>query len=165
VRKDSRKSREPKWKSAPIVRGKLNCKAKGELGEMVFLHKASSLGFGVAKPFGDNERYDFILDSGKRLWRIQVKSIYRSRHRGYHTSIRRGRGAYEPYHPTEVDFMVAYVAPPDIWYVIPVNSLAGSASLSFYPSGCRSGGYFEAYREAWHLMAPPIHIDTRAARP
>ena len=59
-----------------MVRGKLNSKAKGELGEMIFLHKASSLGFGVAKPFGDNERYDFILDSGERLWRVQVKSTY-----------------------------------------------------------------------------------------
>ncbi len=63
----SRKSREPKWKSAPIVRGKLTCKAKGELGELAFVHKAASLGFGVAKPHGENEPYDFILDSGKAV--------------------------------------------------------------------------------------------------
>jgi hypothetical protein len=35
------------------------------------LHKAAALGFGVAKPYGDSERYDFILDSGERLWRVQ----------------------------------------------------------------------------------------------
>ena len=29
----------------------------------------------------------------------------------------------------------------------------------------RGGGHFECYREAWHLMAPPIRIDSDAARP
>jgi hypothetical protein len=32
------------------------------------------LGFGVARPWGDSERYDFILDCGRRFWRVQVKS-------------------------------------------------------------------------------------------
>ena len=49
-------------------------KRRGELAELAFVYKAASLGFGVAKPFGDSERYDFILDSGSKLWRIQVKS-------------------------------------------------------------------------------------------
>jgi hypothetical protein len=26
--------------------------------------------------------------------------------------------------------------------------------MCFYPLGCRRGGYYEACREAWHLMAP-----------
>ncbi len=46
---------------------------------MGFMFKAAGLGFGVAKPCGDSERYDFILDSGKRLWRVQVKSTYVAR--------------------------------------------------------------------------------------
>ena len=49
-------------------------KRRGELAELAFVYKAASLGFGVAKPYGDSERYDFILDSGSKLWRIQVKS-------------------------------------------------------------------------------------------
>src|SRR6185437_15810065 len=40
-----------------------NTKRKGDLSEAAFLLKAASLGFGVAKPWGDSERYDFILDS------------------------------------------------------------------------------------------------------
>ena len=53
-------------------------KALGEAAEAAFLAKATSLGFGVAKTWGDSERYDFILDSGKKLWRVQVKSTGRS---------------------------------------------------------------------------------------
>ena len=37
-------------------------KRRGELAELAFLYKAASQGFGVAKPYGDSERYDFILD-------------------------------------------------------------------------------------------------------
>jgi len=44
--------------------------------ELGFMHKSASLGFEVAKPYGDSCRYDFILDSGERLWRVQVKSTY-----------------------------------------------------------------------------------------
>src|SRR6202451_680104 len=47
-------------------------KRHGEVAEAKFLAKASSMGFGVAKPWGD-ERYDFILDSGHFLWRGGVK--------------------------------------------------------------------------------------------
>jgi hypothetical protein len=36
-------------------------KRKGEAVELAFMLKAVSLGFGVAKPWGDSERYDFIL--------------------------------------------------------------------------------------------------------
>src|SRR5436309_15076072 len=42
---------------------RVNTKRKGELSEAAFLLKAAGLGFGVAKPWGDSERYDFILDS------------------------------------------------------------------------------------------------------
>jgi hypothetical protein len=44
-------------------RQEANTKRRGELAELAFQYKAASLGFGVAKPYGDSERYDFILDS------------------------------------------------------------------------------------------------------
>ncbi len=47
-------------------------KRRGEAAEAVFLAKASGLGFGVSKPWGDSERYDFILDSGRSVWRVEA---------------------------------------------------------------------------------------------
>ena len=41
-----------------------NFKWQGELAEMAFQHKAASMGFTVTKPYGENESYDFIVDSG-----------------------------------------------------------------------------------------------------
>jgi len=39
-------------------------------------------------------------------------------------------------------------------YVVPVEKIGKRAFPHLFPSGCiRSGGFFESYREAWHLMA------------
>src|SRR5690242_6769882 len=98
----------------PLVRRRRTHKDEGELAELAFLHKAARLGFGVAKPYGDSERYDFILDSGERFWRVQVKSVYaRTR---YHA--RSGHGEQAVYTAEEIDFLVVYVVAHDAWYVI-----------------------------------------------
>jgi hypothetical protein len=44
-------------------RREFSTKRRGELAELAFTLKAASLGFAVSKPYGDSERYDFILDS------------------------------------------------------------------------------------------------------
>jgi hypothetical protein len=41
----------------------LTRKRRGEMAEAAFLHKASRMGFAVAKPWGDSEPYDLIVES------------------------------------------------------------------------------------------------------
>jgi PD-(D/E)XK endonuclease len=158
MKKKSRNPRQRTPQMVPLVRGPLNCKAKGDLAELAFLFKAASLGFGVAQPYGDKERYDFILDSGERFWRVQVRSTsYAEAERSAYTvnASHIGKGhKVETYQPEEIDFLAAYIVPVDIWYIVPVNQLASLRFLRLYPSGCKWGGCFEAFREAWHLMAP-----------
>src|ERR1700720_2704391 len=70
--------------STPIRKPRrANTKRTGELSEAAFLLKAKTLGFGVSRPWGDSERYDFVLDSGQRLWRAQIKCTASVRARGY----------------------------------------------------------------------------------
>jgi len=153
VKKKSRNSSRRAARGAALVRGPLKTKEKGELAELAFLHKAASLGFGVARPHGDSERYDFIVDNGERFWRVQVKSIF-----GLVEGVYRLRGTHGdkvPYTAEEIDFLVAYIAVENIWYIIPVDCVPASAVLAFYPSGRERGcGSLEKFCEAWHLMAP-----------
>ena len=91
-----------------------NTKRTGELSEAAFLLKATSLGFAVTSPWGDSERYDFILDSGTRLWRVQVKCTEYVRARGYDiqpTYTDRTRKA--PYTPADIDLLAAHIVPLD----------------------------------------------------
>lgn len=128
-------------------------KRRGELAEGAFLLKASSLGFSVAKPWGDSDRYDFILDSGARSWRIQVKTASSVGGGGY--SIHAcGSVPSRIYTAEEIDFIVAYLASQDLWYVLPVRLFTKVRHVKLFPF--RSASRFERYREAWCLMACPI---------
>lgn len=49
-------------------------KRRGEMAEAAFVAKASRMGFGVAKPWGDSDPYDLIVDTGEKLRKVQVKS-------------------------------------------------------------------------------------------
>src|SRR5438128_8890814 len=60
-----------------------NPKRAGEISEAAFVLRAHSLGFLVAKPWGDSEKYDFVLDAGSKLWRVQLKSTEVVHARGY----------------------------------------------------------------------------------
>jgi hypothetical protein len=126
-------------------------KRLGEIAEASFLAKASSLGFGVSKPWIE-ERYDFVLDSGYRFWRVQVKSTRTTVPPGYLVRFMGKNQA--PYSDKEIDFAVAYLVPEDAWYVIPVKLLKGQNTMIFYPQ--RKGrSKWEKYREAWCQMACP----------
>ena len=66
-------------------RRKTNPKRMGEVSQAAFLLKAQTLGFGVALPWGDSEKCDFIVwaGDGGRLLRVQVKSTGRLDRGGY----------------------------------------------------------------------------------
>jgi hypothetical protein len=124
-------------------------KRDGEQAEAAFLNKATGLGLSVAKPWGDSERYDLIVDSGRRLWRVQVKS---TRYIGERRFSITARGCTAAYTEDEIDFLAAYIVPLDLWYVVPVKAFAPRKCLRFYPEGENSVGQYEKYREAWWLM-------------
>jgi PD-(D/E)XK endonuclease len=137
----------------PMVRGRLWPKRRGEVSELAFFYKAAGLGFGVAKPWGDSERYDFILDSGQRLWRVQVKSGCHHHNRYYDLHASCGNAQKTMYTSEDIDIFVAYLVPIDVWYVIPVEKIKRKIML-FFPYGGDRCGHYEQYREAWSLMAP-----------
>ena len=126
----------------------------GELSELDFLRKAMGMGMIVSKPWGDSYRYDFVCDTGGRLWRVQVRSTEnRFGHRGYavHASVYVGRKIVG-LTAKDIDVLIGYIVSRDIWYVVPVRAFAPRKNLWFYPDGSKKGAMFEKYREAWGLM-------------
>src|SRR5271167_4237301 len=93
-KKESPRRRPPAPDPKTARQRELNTKRRGELSELAFVHKAASLGFGVAKPYGDSERFDFILISrdwpqGEKLYRVQVKSTATLNAGFYHVNAHR----------------------------------------------------------------------------
>ena len=144
-------------RKAYIPAGHLSSKRMGELAELGFMYRAASYGIGVAKPYGDSFPYDFLTQHGKRLLRVQVKSSFRgglSGDNGFplRVTCNRGQGRYSI---DDVDFIAAFIAKHDTWYLIPIESVGARDSIHVYPGkrrikpGC---GLFEQYRESWHLL-------------
>ena len=124
-------------------------KRLGEAAESAFLAKAIQMGFGVSKPWGDSDRYDFVVDAGGRLWRVQVKSAYRSTKEGGYTVHAFGNENRDPYTAADVDVLVAYLVPEDAWYVVPIAAFKRIKSMKLFPASRRRRSKHEVYREAW----------------
>jgi PD-(D/E)XK endonuclease len=126
-------------------------KRLGEVAEAAFLAKASDLGFGVAKPWGDSDPYDFIVETGGRLWKVQVKSAHRAGEDGSY-SFRAHGHSLRAYRADEIDALVAYVVPENAWYVFPVKVVRLLRSLKLFTGSRKRRSKFEKYREAWWIL-------------
>ena len=154
--------------SRPDDPNRPNTKRTGERSEAAFLYQAGQRRFAISKPWGDSERYDFILDNRPqpaacpersrrvKLFRVQIKCTDCLRADAYET-----RATYEsgrrhvPYTKRDIDFIAAHVA-LDIWYIIPVEVCTPQPMLRFYPHRQAKKMRLEKYREAWRLLDPPL---------
>jgi PD-(D/E)XK endonuclease len=157
--------------SSPDSPNRPNTKRTGERSEAAFLYQASQRRFAICKPWGDSERYDFILDNRPqpqacpersrkvKLFRVQIKCTDCLRADAYET-----RATYEsghrhiPYTKRDIDFIAAHVVPLNVWYIIPVEICTPQPMLRFYPHRIAKKMRLEKYREAWHLLDPPLTI-------
>jgi hypothetical protein len=134
----------------------LEARRRGDLGEVAFVHKAMSLGLVVAKPYGQLQHYDFIVDGGSGLLRVQVKACAYMKHRMYQAFIcRREDGVAIAYTEAEIDFVAAYIIPEETWYVLPVREVVGRRMVLFRPKAWLRPDPYACYREAWHLLREP----------
>jgi hypothetical protein len=125
-----------------------NCKKRGEWVELVFAVRAMELGLRLARPWGESSGYDFTVDQGARIVRVQVKStIFKEGAEGYSCTLKDSKG---PYKKKTFDFVAAYVIPEDVWFVIPEKVVRGMWSVGLYPK-LETAKYRE-YQEAWHLL-------------
>ena len=121
------------------------------MSEAAFLARAAGLGFAVAKPWGDSLPYDFVLDSGYGLLRVQVKSAACYQRHQY--AVKAG-GCKSVYTAHDIDFIVAHIVPLNLWYVVPVEAFEGRTMLQLNPHGPGRAKY-EKFVEAWCLLASP----------
>jgi hypothetical protein len=140
---------------ARSTREKLAPKRLGEIGEAEFIAKVIGLGFVAAKPWGDSEAYDFIVNLRWVFWRVQVKSAHVIGEDGTY-SFRAHDCGQRSYTAEDIDALVAYAKPEGVWYVFPVRVVEGLKSLKLYPGSRRKRSKYEKYREAWEIFRKPV---------
>ena len=144
---------DPQEKYWERLRG--NPKRLGEISQAAFLLKAEMKGFHLALPWGDSERYDFVVwGNNGRAYRVQVKGTGRLHLRGYEVQpvhSTRGQGK-KRYTKKDIDVIAAHVQPADAWYLIPIEKVGRAKSLRLYPDIASRRPMWERYREAWDVL-------------
>ncbi len=97
-----------------------------------------SAGLTVSVPFGTGAPYDLIVDTGKAIVRVQVKTgwyrkgcvNYKGRRRIRDSTQKGMRG----YYPDEVDYFAVYYPPSGQIFVIPCVLQSGDGCLRLIPA-------------------------------
>lgn len=142
-----------------------NPKRAGEISQAAFLLKAEMMGFHLALPWGDSERYDFVVWGRDGVaMRVQVKGTGRLHRGGYEVqpvhSTR--KGGKKRYTKKDIDLIAAHVQPVDAWYLIPIEKIGRAKSLRLYPEPekrdvrkSRPGRDWEPWLGAWEVLGQP----------
>lgn len=126
-------------------------KALGLISEMRFELAATLKGFIVSSPPADNAPYDFILDNGRDLYRIQVKSTRdKDPLNRYHFNLKTGNQDLA-YNEDQVHFFALYIVSTDTFYIIPRSLLNGHKTVKIFDNG-----KFEDYKEDWTFKVREI---------
>jgi PD-(D/E)XK endonuclease len=136
---------------------RLTPKQLGEIAEAEFIARGVELRFVIAKPWGDSESYDYIVNARRsfNFWRVQVKSAHVVGEDGTY-SIRAHDHAQRPYSAKDIDALVAYARPERAWYVFPVRVVERVTGLKLYPASRRKRSKYEKYREGWEILRKPV---------
>ena len=111
----------------------LSNKQKGNLTELQCMTEFYKLGYTVCIPYGENNRYDFIVDIDGKLIRVQVKtSRTYDNGRSYEISCRSSRtnskrSINKPYNKEEIDFFCTMIE--NICCLIPVHECNNTKTI------------------------------------
>lgn len=103
----------------------MNTKDIGDLGELSAAKKLISQGKSVSFPFGDNERYDLIIDNGEELKKAQVrKGVERDGYivfKCYSNHRNSGNIKRESFDEAEIDCFLVWHREENNIYEIPIE--------------------------------------------
>ena len=104
----------------------MNTKHKGEISEAAVVLRFLETGKFVSKPVGENQKYDLLIDDGKKISRIQVKTA--KVREGYldasssSTTLKDGKYTRTIYNDLDIDFFAVYSPELKKVYLVPVDT-------------------------------------------
>jgi PD-(D/E)XK endonuclease len=126
-------------------------KAIGDRSTLAVMAELQRLGYGLFVPFGENTRCDLVIESDRRLARVQCKTGRLRRgavafslcsNYGHH---RNPETRHRPDHG-QIDFFAVYCPETNSVYLIPIEDLPGR-------------------RQAWLRVDPPLNQQQKRIRP
>jgi hypothetical protein len=102
-----------------------NSKDRGDETEACAIQKLIKRGFSVSVPFGDNDKYDLIVDDGEQLYRVQCKTAWENKAEtirfNTHSQTTKDGEYHETNYSDVVDAFLVRFPPIEQFYWIPIN--------------------------------------------
>lgn len=101
-------------------------KAKGDIAEAMIAARLLQKGFAVLKPFGDNLRYDLVIDDGIKLSKVQCKSARSARYVDGSIRFDTCSGRDKQVYSGQIDLFGVYCQELDEVFVVPIEDCAAA---------------------------------------
>ena len=119
-------------------------KSKGDRSTLAIMFALRELGYSLLVPFGENTRYDLVIDDGRSLARVQCKS---GRLRNGSVKFKTSSSYAHHPHPKitkrdylgEVEFFAVYCHDNGCVYLIPIDDLRTRSEAILRIEPCRNG--------------------------
>lgn len=106
----------------------MNTKQIGNIAEIAFIYECVKRNNIVSIPYGDNARYDFIIEHNNKLIKIQVKHM--KNHKDFYIfsckSQNWNKGPIKNY-KNDVDYIFGYCKDDNIWVLVPIKEANNSS--------------------------------------
>jgi hypothetical protein len=120
----------------------------GNIAELQFLLETTKKGAVVSRPQIQSTVYDFIVDNGNRVLKVQVKSCF-SEGPNYGVSVGRGKSSKIPYERGDIDVFAIFIAERFEWYFIPVSEVNGAVKITLCPD---SQSKWNKFKNGWIIL-------------
>lgn len=129
-----------------------------EIGEAAFLLRCTQMGWVACRPCMEKQHYDYIVDTGRNLVRVQVKSNSAPSSK-YRHRVNLGRGSHMmvPYtkQDQDIECFAIHLLPSDTWYIMPVEAGDGRVGMTFAMKEYVADTGYEQYCEDWAELDRP----------
>lgn len=120
---------------------------QGSYSELEFMSRAFKKGLSVSRPMFV-EKYDCLIDNGKDVFKVQIKSTTHFNKTSWQLSLRSGCTQKEKYKKGDCDFFAIHLIKLNVWYILPFESVSPKVCLHPDLDSCR----YDKYKEAWNLL-------------
>lgn len=120
---------------------------QGNVSEVEFLARTIRKGLSVSRPMFV-EKYDCIIDNGKQVFKVQIKSTTHFNKTSWQVSLRNGCTQKEKYKKGDCDFFAIHIIKLNIWYILPFDVVSPKVCLHPELDSCR----YDRFKEAWFLL-------------
>ncbi|WYV99334.1 hypothetical protein KoPa4_00168 [Pseudomonas phage vB_PpuM-KoPa-4] len=107
-------------------------KVQGNIAEAKALLHFTEMGYCISKPVFENTPYDFVIDNGCKLYRVQVKSSRCLEGPSYRLELRTKGGAGNAQEVKRADSSncdLLFATTPEASYIIPVEVFDGKGRI------------------------------------